>query len=121
MGQLRDLLEKELLERVPGARVFGAEAPRLPNVSCLALPGWQAGPLVIALDLEGFSVGAGSACSSGSFEPSQSLLAMDSEEGPADSLAAIRVSFGPSTGFGEMEALSKTLARLAQRRVRLAA
>ena len=119
--RLRDRLERRLREEVPLARIFGIGAPRLPNVSCLGLPGWHAGPLVIALDLEGFSVGAGSACSSGAFEPAQSLLAMDPEAGMPNASAAIRVSLGPDTGGQELDGLLDALIRLAHRRIRLAA
>ena len=120
-AQLRDRLERGLQERVPGARIFGAGAPRLPNVSCLALPGWQAGPLVIALDLEGFSVGAGSACSSGTFEPAQSLLAMDPDAGQKNASEAIRVSLGPDASAADLDGLLDALVQLAERRLRLAA
>ncbi len=119
--QLRDRLERRLREQVPLARFFGLDAPRLPNVSCLGLPGWHAGPLVIALDLEGFSVGAGSACTSGAFEPAQSLLAMDPEAGTLDASAAIRVSLGPDTSGQDLDGLLDALVRLARRRIRLAA
>ena len=119
--RLRDRFERRLREQVPLTRLFGVGAPRLPNVSCLGLPGWQAGPLVIALDLEGFSVGAGSACSSGAFEPAQSLLAMDPAAGMPNASAAIRVSLGPDTSGRELDGLLDALVRLARRRVRLAA
>ena len=72
--------------------VFGAAAPRLPNTSCFAVPGLKAETQVMALDLAGVAVSAGSACSSGKVEPSHVLTAM---EGAADmAAAAIRVSLG---------------------------
>ena len=117
----RDRFEHRLCEFVPQARIFGAAASRLPNVSCLAIPGWQAGPLVMALDLEGFSVGAGSACSSGKFEPARSLHAMNPEVGARDSSAAIRISLAPDVGAADLEGLLDALVRLARRRLRLAA
>jgi cysteine desulfurase len=56
--------------------VIGAAAPRLPNTTCLALPGLTAETQVIALDLERISVSAGSACSSGKVARSHVLTAM---------------------------------------------
>ena len=120
-ARLRDLFEHRLCKIIPQSRIYGTASPRLPNVSCLAIPDWQAGPLVMALDLEGFSVGAGSACSSGRFEPAQSLRAMNPEVGARDSSAAIRVSFAPDIGAADLEGLLDALVRLARRRVRLAA
>ncbi len=118
--RMRDGFEAALAERIPGIRIFGGGSPRLPNVSCLALPAWQAAPLVMALDLEGYSVGAGSACSSGEFEPAQALLAM-APEGGGGASEAVRISFGPATATEELDGLLAALVRLAGRQTRLAA
>jgi cysteine desulfurase len=61
---------------VAGAVVIGAGAPRLPNTTCLALPGVRADTQVIALDLAGIQVSAGAACSSGKVARSHVLEAM---------------------------------------------
>ncbi|MGY4800003.1 cysteine desulfurase family protein [Teichococcus aerofrigidensis] len=81
---LRDRIEREC-----GTDVIGADAPRLPNTTCLLLRGVPAETQVIALDLAGFRVSAGSACSSGKVGPSPVLLAMGLG---ADAACAIRVS-----------------------------
>lgn len=97
LGALRDELEATLKARVRGLRVFGAEAPRLANTSCFAAPGLASETQVMALDLAGVAVSAGSACSSGKVATSHVLTAMGAE--PGDAAAALRVSFGwNSTG-----------------------
>ena len=99
LARLRDFLEARL--RAEGAVVFGADAPRLPNTSCIALPGVASDTQVMGFDLAGFAVSAGSACSSGKVEPSHVLAAMGVPE--ADARAAIRVSLGWSTTDTEVE------------------
>ncbi len=74
LAPLRDAIERAALAE--GAIVCGAGAARLPNTSCLALPGVRADAQVIALDLAGFAVSAGAACSSGKIGASHVLAAM---------------------------------------------
>jgi cysteine desulfurase len=74
LAPLRDAIEHAALAE--GAIVCGAGAMRLPNTSCLALPGVRADAQVIALDLAGFAVSAGAACSSGKIGASHVLAAM---------------------------------------------
>jgi len=102
LAELRDRLEREALELAPGARVIGAEAPRLPNTTCLALPGMAAETLVIRFDLAGIAISAGAACSSGKVGASTVLAAM----GLPDDLArsAIRVSLGWTTTERDIDA-----------------
>jgi cysteine desulfurase len=76
VAALRDRLETGVLERVPGAAVNGARTPRVPNTTNISFDGVEAESLLIALDLEGFAVSTGSACSSGTLEPSHVLRAM---------------------------------------------
>ncbi len=64
----RDEMEARLAEAFPDLQIFGGEAPRLPQTSCLGLAGLAAETQVIALDLEGVAISAGSACSSGKVE-----------------------------------------------------
>jgi cysteine desulfurase len=100
---LRDRLERRLTAEMPGARIFGAEAARLPNTSCFALPEQSAERLVIALDLMGIAVSAGAACSSGKVAPSHVLAAMGVAPGRAG--AAIRVSLGQQSTVADVERL----------------
>ena len=75
VSRLRDRFESEAMTRISGARVNG-QNPRLPSVSNLSYKGLEGEAAVIALDLEGIAVSTGSACSSGSLDPSHVLIAM---------------------------------------------
>lgn len=88
---LRDGMERRLADIAPEVTFFGADAPRLPNTSCFALPGMPAETQVMALDLAGVAVSAGSACSSGKVRPSHVLQAMAAVDKAS---CAIRVSLG---------------------------
>lgn len=79
----------------PDAKVYGAEAARLPNTSCVLMPGVSAETQVMAFDLAGVAVSAGSACSSGKVMPSHVLRAMGAKEDEARN--AIRISCGWAT------------------------
>ncbi|MDX2232865.1 MAG: cysteine desulfurase family protein [Hyphomonadaceae bacterium] len=89
---LRDAFEAGLLRDHPDAVIFGASADRLPNTSQFALPGLPAETALIALDLAGVAMSAGSACSSGKVRPSRVLAAMG--VGAALARCAMRASFG---------------------------
>jgi cysteine desulfurase len=104
MRALRDRLESGL-ERGPVV-IFGAGAERLPNTTLLAAPGLKAEIALIKLDLAGFAVSSGSACSSGKVTASHVLAAM----GVAPELAAgaIRVSIGPTTTENEVDSFIET-------------
>ena len=97
---LRNDLEARIRAAAPEARIHGANAARLPNTSCIGLPGAGSEEQVIALDLAGFAVSAGAACSSGKVTPSHVLIAMG--EGVAAARSAIRVSLGPATTKDEI-------------------
>jgi cysteine desulfurase len=85
--------------------VFGQNAPRLPNTSCFAIPGWKGETQVMQMDLAGFAISAGSACSSGKVnKASRVLTAMGFDEITASS--AIRVSMGPTTKPEEVSAFA---------------
>ncbi len=101
---LRDGLEDRLLRNAPDAIVVGYEMNRLPNTICLAVPGWKGETQVMQMDLAGFAISAGSACSSGKVRPSRVLQAMGYDDLTATS--AIRVSFGPSTKAEELDAFA---------------
>ena len=101
IGELRDNLEQRALAAVPGALCLGGEALRLPNTSCLALPGLSSEVQVMGLDLAGVAVSAGSACSSGKVRPSHVLQAMGVDAATAGS--AIRVSFGWQSSAADVD------------------
>ena len=92
---LRDRLEARLLAEADGPVIAGAGMARLPNTSSIVSPGWKGETQVMQMDLAGFAVSAGSACSSGKVRPSRVLKAMGFDDGAAAS--AIRVSLGPTT------------------------
>ncbi len=91
----RDLLEEALLSQAPETVVVGRGEKRLPNTSYFATPGWKGVTQVMQMDLAGFAVSAGSACSSGKTRTSQVLNAMGYDA--ATSAGALRVSIGPRT------------------------
>ena len=93
VGQLRDRLERACQEF--GATVFGADAARLPNTSCLTMPGVSSETQVMAFDLDGIALSAGAACSSGKVGPSHVLAAMGAP--PDIAASAVRVSLGWDT------------------------
>lgn len=76
LTSLRDRVEKGVLSAIPGTAVNGALEPRVPNTTNISFEGIEAESLLIALDLEGIAVSTGSACSSGTLEPSHVLRAM---------------------------------------------
>nr|WP_298687740.1 cysteine desulfurase family protein [uncultured Dongia sp.] len=89
---LRDLLEEKLVAFGLPLTVFGRSAARLPNTTCFASGTKTAETLVMALDLAGVAISAGSACSSGKVRPSHVISAMGFDAATAGS--AIRVSLG---------------------------
>jgi cysteine desulfurase len=104
---LRDRLEREVLDRIPGTGVNGAGSCRVPNTTNIYFDGIDGEALVIALDLRGFAVSTGSACSSGAVTPSHVLTAMGL---PAErARASIRFSLGTSNTAQEVDALARAL------------
>jgi cysteine desulfurase len=89
---LRDHLETRIAALAPAARVFGHGAERLPNTSCLTMPGVSNHTQLIEFDLAGIAVSTGSACSSGKVGPSHVLAAMG--VAPDEAASAIRISLG---------------------------
>lgn len=108
LAALRERFEAGLAA-IPGAIVHCRTAPRLPNTSHVAFPGVEGEALLIRLDLAGFAVSTGSACSSGTVEPSRSLLAMGLSADEA--LSSIRVSFGVGNRPAEVDRFLGALAR----------
>ena len=75
-AELRDRIVAEVLERVPGSRLNGHPTRRLPNNANFSFPGVEGEPILLGLDMAGIAASSGSACSSGSLEPSHVLLAL---------------------------------------------
>jgi cysteine desulfurase len=120
IATLRDELEKGALTIAPEAVVLAARVERLPNTTCIAVPGAKAETLVIGLDLAGVAVSSGSACSSGKVEASHVLSAMGVPEEIAQ--GAIRVSLGFATKRADIDNFLKPFAELVKRlRPRVAA
>ena len=92
LAALRDGLEDAVLAAAPRARIVARGRQRLPNTSCMVLPGVSSETQVMRLDLAGVAVSSGSACSSGKIAPSHVLLAMGLA--PEEAKSAIRVSLG---------------------------
>jgi cysteine desulfurase len=103
LGELRDRLERGILKRVPGTHVNGKPDCRVPNTSNICFEGVQGEAMVIALDLRGYAVSSGSACSSGAVEPSHVLLAMGLT--PEDARSSVRFSLGPGNTVEQVHGL----------------
>ncbi|MEX5564758.1 cysteine desulfurase family protein [Pseudophaeobacter sp. 1A16562] len=95
VAELRNILENALAVDAPETIFVGKESPRLPNTTCFATPGWKGETQVMQMDLAGFAISAGSACSSGKVRASAVLTAMGYDEITAQ--GAVRVSLGLET------------------------
>jgi cysteine desulfurase len=115
LAALRDRFERAALDALPGITIFGRKVGRLPNTSCLALPGVPAQTVLMALDLAGFAISAGSACSSGKLSPSPVLLAMGEQ---VLATAAIRVSLGWATQGTDLESFIGQFVSISERLIR---
>jgi len=115
---LRDRLEAGLLAAIPGARINARNAPRVANTSNVFFEGVEGEPLVIGLDLAGFAVSSGAACSSGAVEPSHVLTAIGLSRAGARS--CLRFSLGVSNTAAQVDALIEALAPLVARLRKLA-
>jgi cysteine desulfurase len=113
LAKLRDDFENDLAKRLPWIEVNSSRNPRVPNTSSVLFRGISGEALVIALDLQNMAVSTGSACSSGSIEPSPVLLAMGRSREEARS--SVRFSFGRYNTAEEIEALVDATARSAEK------
>ena len=116
VAQLRTFLETSLEGSGRATISVGQGVARLPNTACLVTPGWRGETQVMALDLAGFAVSAGSACSSGKVRSSAVLGAMG--HGPGEADCAIRVSLGLETTEEQVERFIRAFLRLRDRRRR---
>jgi len=104
IAAVRDRCESLITAAAPEVTIWGADADRLPGTLCLSAPGWASEIQVIAMDLAGFAVSAGSACSSGKVRKSQVLEAMGAS--PHEAESALRVSFGWTNTMEDAEAFA---------------
>ena len=111
---LRDRFESLLKQEIPEAVIFGFGAPRLIGTSNFALPGIPSATAMIALDLDGVMVSAGSSCSSGKIAASHVLAAMGVDQALAS--CALRASFGWNSELADVEAAIAALTKLWQRK-----
>ena len=113
LSALRDRLEAEILATVPGTAVNGAREPRVPNTTNVSFDRVEAESLLIALDLEGIAVSTGSACSSGTLEPSHVLKAMGFNAHRAQN--SIRFSLGASSTDAEIDRVIAVLPKMVEK------
>jgi cysteine desulfurase len=110
---LRDRLEAGVLAAVPGAARNGAAEPRVPNTTNISFERIEAESLLIGLDLEGIAVSSGSACSSGTLEPSHVLKAMGLPH--LRTLSSIRFSLGVDNTEADVDRVVKVLPPLVEK------
>lgn len=114
MRGLRDYIEQQVTSRLPGVRVNGDKQQRVPNVSNMSFDGVDGESLLIALDLKGIAVSTGSACASGSLEPSHVLQALGLTR--EEVRGSLRLSLGAYTTLEEVDyavsVLADTVTRL---------
>lgn len=110
LGKLRDRFEQTLLATVEGTRRNGTDEPRLPNTSNLTFPGIDAETALLLFDKEGLCCSAGSACSSGSINPSHVLSAMGVARDEAR--ASLRFSLGRTTNGAEIDRALEIIPRI---------
>jgi cysteine desulfurase len=113
LAALRDRLEDGILRRVPGTAVNGARELRVPNTTNISFDRVEAESLLIALDLEGIAVSTGSACSSGTLEPSHVLRAMGFP--PHRTQNSLRFSLGMYSTEEEVDRVVDVLPRLVEK------
>ena len=111
--QLRDKLVSEITSRVPDAHLNGHPALRLPNNINFSFYGLEGESILLGLDMAGIAASSGSACSSGSLEPSHVLLALGQ---PADlARGSLRISLGKDNTISEIEYTVNVLVELINR------
>jgi len=110
VSEMRDRMAKKIMELVPDAWINGHITERLPNTLNMTLPGIRGESMVLALDQQGVSLSSGSACRSGSPNPSHVLLAIGLSQEEAH--CSIRLSLGASNSFDQIESASTFLERV---------
>jgi cysteine desulfurase len=110
---LRDQLAAAIAARVPNTLVLGARAPRLSHILSLGFPDLPSDALLMALDLEGVSASAGSACAAGSLEPSHVVAALG--VAPEYATGVLRFSLGRSTTVADIDGAAAVVGRVVER------
>jgi cysteine desulfurase len=113
LAALRDELEQGLLSRIADSARNGAAAPRVPNTANISFDRIESESVLIALDLEGIAVSSGSACSSGTLEPSHVLKAMGLPH--QRTLSSIRFSLGASTTEADIAQVLKVMPAIVEK------
>jgi cysteine desulfurase len=113
LAELRDHFEQRVLSEITDVTVTASESPRLPNTSSLVIAGVDGETLLMNLDIKGYAVSTGAACSSGNPEPSPVLLAMGLSRGEAQS--SLRVSLGWENTLIEVDEFIDTLKTVVER------
>ncbi|HEX8031603.1 MAG TPA: cysteine desulfurase family protein [Vicinamibacterales bacterium] len=113
LSALRDRLEAGILASIPGTDRNGVAAPRVPNTANISIDRVEAESLLIGLDLAGIAVSSGSACSSGTLEPSHVLKAMGLPH--ARTLGSIRFSLGASNSDADVDRVLEVLPPLVEK------
>ena len=114
---LRDRIVVQVLERVPGSRLNGHPTQRLPNNANFSFPGVEGEPILLGLDMAGIAASSGSACSSGSLEPSHVLLALGQSAEVAR--GSLRLTLGRDNTEEQVDYLINVLVDLVERLRRL--
>ena len=110
---LRDLIVESVLARIPGSKLNGHPTQRLPNNANFSFTGIEGEPILLGLDMAGIAASSGSACSSGSLEPSHVLLALGQSAETAR--GSLRLTLGRDNTEEEVEYLMGVLVELVQR------
>ena len=112
-AELRDRLEQAILSQIANTWVNAAGGPRTPNTTNIGFGGIEGEPLLISLDLKGFAVSSGAACSSGAVEPSHVLLAIGLSREQARS--CLRLSIGCGTAAEDVDRFLAVLPAVVER------
>ena len=113
IGELRDGMEERLKATIPNIHVNGEDVARLPNTSNIMVNYAEGEGLVISLDLKGIAVSTGSACSSGSMEPSHVLTAIGKT--PDEGFGSLRISLSSLTTKEDVDCLVEVLPGIVER------
>ena len=113
LAALRDRLEAGILATIPFSARNGAPAPRVPNTSNISIERIESESVLIGLDLAGIAVSSGSACSSGTLEPSHVLKAMGLPH--LRTLGSIRFSLGASNTEADIDRVIEVLPPLVEK------